>query len=504
MSQEKADQAPGAVARAGVIPHSVHPAVAARVATDPRVLDQGRVFAEAVNQTQPLANRDSEIRQIANLVCKGTGQPRGISRAAAERMAASPRKLESFTQGPNPRGLAAEVVAVADYRALHAGANPGIVNSPQHVSPSVRDIRLAPDSSSRKDLVLAIDMKGRVVWKYNGQVKTGGPGYVCSSLVKMAKTPDYGKVGYVDARYVNPDGTPRVAPDAFTSTQARRLQEAQVRLRGLPDLEARADLLIENINASKRDGLNPVARHELQLLRDDIAAAYGARGVLGRLGGGAAVAAASAAVVSLAVQLATDGEVDAKAVGKSAVVASVFGVGGVAADAGLYHLATHRLEMAPEVAKEFAKRGVGTCFCVVAVGTDLTSEARAARRREVTAVGAVGGAAAKTALDLLPLVMAPLGLAGLPILVGIQIGGRMLVEKARESDRALAEAVANDDELADRIDDRIAKFSAEVADVAAISAETDAVFNQVMARDASHGQSLAAVGVEFPAVRSRT
>lgn len=480
MTQEKAEQAPGAAVRAGVIPTSAHPTVAPRVVTDPGVLDQGRVFAEAVNQTRPLATSDSEIRQIARMIRRGTGQPRGVSRGAAERMATQPRSLDSFTHGPNPRGLAAEVVAVSDYRYLHTATNPGIVNAPAHVSPSVRDIRLAPDTSSRKDIVLGIEMKGRIIWKYNGQVKTGRAGYVSNSLIKMANTPGYGKVGYVNARYVNPDGSPRVAPDAFTSSQARRLQEARVLLRGIPDLEARADQLIADINASGGDGLDPVARTELQLLRDDIATAYSARGVLDRVGGGAAMAAASAAVVSLAVQLATDGEVDAKAVGKSAGIAALFGVGGVAADAGFYHLAANALGMAPEDAKAFAKQGVSISFCLMSVATDLHSEVRAASRGEVTVVGAISGASAKTALDLLPLVMAPLGLLGVPILVGAQVGGRFLIEKIRKSDHALEHEIAIDRAHASDLDNRMMTFTADVEESLADCTETDDIFRRLM------------------------
>lgn len=461
--------------------NAVHPSVAARAVTDAGVLDQGRVYMEAVNQTRPIASSGAEALRIADMAREGTARPYGLTQTAAERMATSGRSLDSFINGANPGGKAAEVVATSDYRALHAGREPGIVNPPEHVAKNVREIRLAPDASSRKDLVFAFDTKsGEVVWKYNGQVKTGGPQYVADTLVVMAKTPGYGKVGYVDARYVNADGTPRVAPDAFTQGQARRLQAAKVRLRGIPNLEKRADELMANIKAGKLDGLDPIARRELQQLRDDITAAYRARGVIGRIGGGAAIAAASAAVVSLVVQLATEGKVDAKTVGRSAGAGAVFGAGGAAADAALYQVGTKVLEMAPEAAKEFAKQGVAVGFCVLAVGTDLIAENRTARRGDVTVAGAVGGAAAKTALDLLPLVMAPLGLVGLPILVGAQIGGRWFIGKAREADRVLEQAIAADVALADSISQRMSAFTQVVEDVTADCASTDTVFNDVM------------------------
>lgn len=494
MALNDPDEASAAVAGTGVVTACAHPHVVPRAVTDPGVLDQGRVFAEAVNQTRPIATCDSEVRHISNVIQKGTGQSRGISQVSADRMATKARTLDSFTQGPNPRGLAAEVVAVSDYRVLHAGANPGIVNAPDHVSPHVRDIRVAPDCSSRKDLILAIDMKGRIVWKYNGQVKTGGSQYVADSLVKMANTPGYGKTGYVDSRYVNMDGTPRVAPDAFTPAQARRLQEARVRLRGLPDLEARAEQLIGNIRAFRVDGLNPVARNELKLLRNDIAAAYGARSVSVRVGGGAVASAASAALVSLVVQLVTDGEIDARSVGKSAGVAAIIGAVGVAADAGLYHVGRRGLEMTPEVAKEFAKQKVAIGSCVISVGTDVASEIRAARRGDVSMVGATGGAAAKTALDLLPLVMAPLGLIGIPVLAGAQIGGRLLVEKGREADRVLGSANATDDARANDIKARMVTFTGGIEDAFADNSDTDDIFHRVMGDSHWPRTTLAAVG----------
>jgi hypothetical protein len=470
-----------AIAAADVI----HPSIVVRAVSDPKVLDQGRVFAEAVNQTRPIAAHGStEVRLIAHMIREGTARPNGIAQATAERMATSSRPLESFINGANPAGKAAEVVAISDYRALHAGYETAIINAPEHIATNVCDIRLAPDCASRKDIVFAFDTKsGEVVWKYNGQVKTGGPQYVAETLVEMAKTKSYGKVGYVDARYVNSDGTPRVAPGAFTDRQAHRLRDAKVRLRGIPNLEERANQLIANIKAEKADGLAPVGRQELQQLRDDIAFAYRARGAIGRIGGGTAVAAASAAVVSLVIQLATDGKVDAKTVGKAAGTGAIFGAGGAAADAGLYHLGANAFDMAPKVAKEFAKRGVAVGFCLLAVGTDLLSEVRATRQGDVALADAIGGSAAKIALDLLPLVMAPLGLAGIPVLMGAQVGGRWLIGKVREADGTLQRAIAADVVLADHLAERMSEFTRVVENLIDDCATTDALFNDVL-RDA--------------------
>lgn len=459
----------------------LHPDVVVRVVTDPSVLDQCRLYAEAIYQTLPLALPGVEARPIVDMLCQGTARPNGLTQAVAEKMTTSGRSLESLINGANPSGKTAEVVVTSDYRTLHSGQETGIINPPEHIARNVRDIRLSPDACSRKDLVFAFDTgNGKTVWKFNGQVKTGGAQYVSDTLVEMAKTPGYGKVGYVDARYVNPDGTPRVAPDAFTPGQARRLQEANVRLRGIPDLEDRANQLMTNIEAGMTDGLDPVARQKLQQLRNDITFAYRANGVIGRIGGGAAIAAASAALVSIVIQLATEGRVDAKVVGKSASIGAAFGAGGAAADAALYHAGTKILEMAPEVAKEFARQGVAVGFCVLAIGTDLISEARRALHGDVTVGGAAGGAAAKIALDLLPLVMAPLGLAGMPILVATHMGGRWLIGKARDADLVLEQAIAADFALANSISQRMSLFTQVFKELNADCSVSDTIFYELM------------------------
>lgn len=459
----------------------LHPSIVGPVITDPAILDQARLYAEALKQTRPIVEPGTATEPITKIIRDGTARPNGLTQVTAERMATSGRPLDSFINGANPRGKAAEVVVASDYSALHAGQNPGIINGPPNVAQNVLDIRLAPDAASRKDLIIAFETKnGQAIWKYNGQVKTGGAQYVADTLVEMANTPGYGKVGYVDARYVNGDGTPRVATDAFTEAQARRLQEAKVRLRGIPDLEQRAEQLMADIKAGKLDGLDPITREELKQLRDDIAAAYRARNVVGRIAGGAAIAAATAAIVSLIVQFATEGKVDAKLVGKSAVTGALFGAGGAAADATLYHLGTNSLDMAPEVAKEFAKQGVSIGFCMLAIVTDLVSEVSSAHSGEVTTSGAIAGTAVKTALDLLPLVIASLGLVGLPVLVGTQVGGRWLINKAREADSVLEQAISADVALAQNIAQRMAVFTKAVEGLQADCAETDQFFNEVM------------------------
>ena len=229
----------------------------------------------------------------------------------------------------------------------------------------------------------------------------------------MAETPGYGKVGYVDARYVNSDGTPRIAPDGFTKAQARRLQRAKVRLRGIKDLEARAEDLVKNMEKYREDGLEPVAREQLRQLRDDIARAYQPGKIAMRLVGGVATVAATAAVLTLVLQLATEGKIELSAVGDSAKTGALYGGGSVLVDAGIYHVAT-LLGKTPEVAKSYAQNGVAAGFCLFVVGVDMLSEIKSVRDGEVTTANALAGTAVKVALDVLPFAAAPLGLAGIP------------------------------------------------------------------------------------------
>lgn len=469
---------------ASVITGALRPNVAKVVVTNAAALDQSRVFSEALTQTQSLASSNTpHASRTAKTIHMGTAHPRGILPETAKRYATSHRMLDVLVNGANPAGKAAEVVAAADYRALHAGHETGIVNPPKHVAPNFVDIRVATDPASRKDLLFAFETKnGELIWKYNGQVKTGAPQYVADELIKMSRKPGYGKIGYVDSGLVNPDGTPRIGPGAFTKGQARRLQDAKVRLRGIPNLEDRAARFMADIKANKVDGLDPLARHQLQALRDDIAKAYRPGGVAGRVAGGAAVAAASAAVVSLVIQLATNGQVDAKALGRAAGSGAAFGAAGAAADAGLYHLATTALHMPPEAAQAFAQQGVAGGFCVLAIAADAFSEVRAARRGEVTAAGATSGIAFKTALDLLPLVMSQLGLVGWPVLVLAQMGGRWLLTKARDADRNLSREIAIDAALANTLSARLADFSLVVGTVNDECSATDERFLQVMGK----------------------
>jgi hypothetical protein len=453
-----------------------------RPAADPTVLLRQSVFVEALRQTQPLAAANTcEASEIAKVVVRDTARARGLTEKVAMQKVTQGRSLESLISGANPKGTMAEVVAAHDYRKLHGAEPNGIINPPKHVASNVVDIRLSPDHAARKDLIFAFKKNdGRVLFKHNGQVKNGGTQYVTNTLVDMANTPDYGKVGYVDAKLVNADGSPKVGPGTFTEVQAQKLKAAKVRLRGILDLEQRAKDLEQDIRAARKDGLTPKARHEIETFRADISNAYSADGVARRMGGASAAAAASAAVISLVVQLATEGKVDVTALGKATATGAVVAAASSALDSGLYHAGTRLLDMAPEMAKEVAGQTIAAGFCLLAVRTDLVAEAKALENGEITVESAIAGASVKTALDVLPLVMTPLGLVGLPVLVVAQLGGRYLVAKARAADGQLQLAIDEDLKAAADLEARMDGFSAKVTEIEADCDETDRLFAQTL------------------------
>lgn len=456
--------------------------VVSRPVSDLNVLMRESVFAEARRQTQPLAAANTpEASTIAKVVMRDTARARGLTEKVAMQRVTQGRGMDSLISGANPKGTMAEVVAAHDYRKLHGAEPSGIINPPKHVASNVADIRLSPDHAARKDLIFGFKTNdGRVLFKHNGQVKNGGTQYVTDTLVDMANKPDYGKVGYVDAKLVNADGSPKVGPGAFTEVQAQKLKAAKVRLRGIPDLEQRAKALEQDVRAAGKDGLTPKARHEIETFRADIAKAYSADGVARRMGGASAAAAASAAVISLVVQLATEGKVDVEALGKATGTGAAVAAASSALDAGLYHAGTRLLDKAPEVAKEVAGQTIAAGFCLFAVGTDLVTEAEALGNGEITVESAIVGASVKTALGVLPLVMAPLGLVGLPVLVVAQLGGRYFMAKARTADGRLQLAIDEDLKIAADLEARMDGFSSQVTEIEADCGETDRLFAQTL------------------------
>ncbi|WP_338280682.1 hypothetical protein [Corallococcus caeni] len=359
-------------------------------------------------------------------------------------------------EGPHPTGKAAEFVVSRAYKDLHASHHGEVVNPPRSMAPNFVDARISPDCASRRDILFQVQgPDGVLLTVPGGQVKTGSGQYLADSLANMARTPGYGRTAYVDARFVEPDGSPRVASDGFTKTQARKLREARVSLRGIRELDRQSEELVENLRQYRKDGSEPVARAKLQRLRNDIAAAYQADGIASRMLGGAVIAAAASMVSSLAVQILSDGKVDLMMVARSAGGASLVAGASALADASLYHFATW-LGETPEVARTLAAQGVAAGFFLVAAGTDVVSEMRAVASGRSTTADSVVGTSTKVVLDALPLVLMPLGLMGLPLALAGQVGGRWVLQKARQDDAAIRqkcnEAVDTAHQLAARVE----------------------------------------------------
>lgn len=474
---------PTAVCAAAAI-DAIHPATPVSLPPAPHILDAQRLFVEAQRQAStPLVSSadGAGVEKTAKLLQQMTARPRGLSPEVARTMAVRTRTLKSLIAGPHPTGKAAEVVAAADYAAIHRGSGGhGMANSPTHVPANVQDVRLSPDDCSKRDLLFKV-RTGPKSSKFvpGGQVKTGQTKYVAPSLEEMGSRPNYGKLGLVDAALVDPAGEPRVGSDAFSPTEAKKITDAEVELRGIRDLHKRARRLVRDILRHERDGLDPETRQRLLQMRDDIARAYRAKGIAGRAAGGAAIAAATAAVVSLIVQYAATGKIDLGVMKDATGKAALMGGAGAIVDAGLYHLAANA-GMAPEAAKSLAQQGASAGFCLLAVGADLFAEIKAARDGHVSVGGAIAGSAAKTALDLLPYVLAPLGWAGVPVLIGAQLGGRWVIAHTREVDSQIARDIEADLAVVMKMQSRIDSMDVVIGDIRSECADTDAIFAKVM------------------------
>lgn len=228
-----------------------------------------------------------------------------------------------------------------------------------------------------------------------------------------------------------------------------------------------------------RNKIAPDKNHGLAQHRADIAELFRLNEVASRMAKGASLGAASAAFLSLLIQLLSDEPVDVSRVGKDAGKGALLGGGRVLTDVGIYHLAAEVFGIAPEEAVVIARQGGAAAFCSIAIGADVWSEIKAVRSGELSSEDAVAGSVFKAGLDLVPFLVAPLGLAGIPVFVLAQIGGRWLIAKARlgenERRQTINKAVASS----------IAAEKRHEA-IMAECAQTDLLFESVMRRLGSH------------------
>ena len=447
-----------------------------RPVTDPGLIDQTRVLVEAIRQTEPLARAGTPAaEQAAKAIRAGHAHRHGLRPEKALEHATRSRGLSKFTEGPHPQaqvGKAAEVVAASDLSG---------------------DVRVSPDGAARQggDLISVSRTHAGAVFVPIGEVKTGTAKYIVRSIERMAAETGRREPIIIDSRFLNPDGSPRVAPGAFTTDaqagRVRRAQEAGVKIRGVHDLESRAaqflesvaDLSPEDIERIRSGDFDPDAVRQFVTLRDDIARAYRFKGVAGRAAEAATMAAATTAVVTLVVQAVSEGKIDLATIGKAAGEVTVWSVGGIAADALLYHGAK-KFGLPSEVAESFAGTGVTAGFCLIAVGTDVSAEVRAAQAGEISTADAVGGSAMKTALDILPLALRLLKVPAIPILIGAQFGGRWVIQRVRDGKMERKRRFVEDMQRADRLSDRMDRLQADMRRDNEELDETDRLYEDAM------------------------
>jgi hypothetical protein len=453
-------------------------AVTARL--DSSVAARARNFSEALRQAKPLARLDDPaLAHTIALVRDGTARLTGLRDETAVALATSGRDPLSFAQGAHPHGTCAEIVVARAFRDHHAGRSSGLVNAPAP-PPNVVDVRLSPDTASARDIVFGVETPdGLRLFRPGGQAKLGAPAYVTQGLLRMASRPGYGKTAYVDASLLNADGTPRVAPDAFTEYQAEQLRAAGIRFRGVRNLDAQARALVEDLKAYARDGLDPRARETLLALREEIALAYepGAIGI--RAASSAARSAATAAVCSLLVQLTSGGEVNLKSLAMSAVQGGAAAAGAVAADAAVFHAAV-RAGLSVETARVVARKTVSGALCIVAIGLDVASELGAVQRGERTPADAAAGVATSATLNALALAVGAFGWPALPILLAAQLGGRWTLTRWREGGRLLDEQFDADAAELQVLHESMSRVGQQATRAAETSAGIDQFYAQIM------------------------
>jgi hypothetical protein len=202
-----------------------------------------------------------------------------MTRETALRLAESLGNIEQFARGANAHGKFAEVIAMCVRDRLTDPASPWVViNSPTVPANYVRTW-LNPDPTSARDLLYEVEVsEARHLLVPGAQVKIGSAKYIARSLLRHTSDGRYGRICDVDARLVLPDGSPRVAPDAFTRGQAAALEYAGFKFVGIEHLEEDAKRM--------HAGYKEAVRYRAAQLEQDlvIQAKYAPRRVASRAG----------------------------------------------------------------------------------------------------------------------------------------------------------------------------------------------------------------------------
>jgi len=335
----------------------------------------------------------------------------GLKKETALFHASTEGTMRPFIAGANPHGKCAELVAMSMRNNLHAPASPWIVvNAPSVPSNYVRSW-LNPDTSSARDLLYEVRISEKQhIFVPGAQVKVGDPGYVARSLLSHAHDSRYAKICDVDARLVNPDGSARVAANAFTKGQAEALNTAGFKFVGIEHLEQDS----KRVHA----GLKGIYEHECIAREREliIRAHYAPSQVAMRAGDAGAITfliiagAASYQQYSYYKKAVKEGKIEdnpevrkkftiqaAKTVAKQAAIKGGVVVAGAVVEAAAFHAAEHFMP-APK-AQIVARAVVSAGY----LGMDITDEYIAYRSGEISKAEAITYGSIKAVMDGLPI-----------------------------------------------------------------------------------------------------
>jgi hypothetical protein len=337
----------------------------------------------------------------------------GLKEKTALFLAATEGTMRPFMTGANPHGKCAELVAMSMRNNLHDPSSPwAVVNPPSIPSNYVRSW-VNPDPTSARDLLYEVRVSStRHILVPGTQVKVGKPAYIARSLLSHAHDARYGKVCDIDARLVCPDGSPRVAADAFTKGQGESLKKAGFKFVGIEHLEQDAKRVHAGLKGAYEQEL---AAYERDLV---IGASYAPRQVAFRAGITGGMSFILTAGVSSYQQYGyykkavRDGNIDngsetrreyvkqaAKTVAKQASISGGITVASIAAEAAVFHVADKF--MPSQKAKVAATATVAAGLASV----DVVDEVIAYRRGEISGSEAAICGGIKIAADALPIVL---------------------------------------------------------------------------------------------------
>ncbi len=262
-------------------------------------------------------------------------------------------------------------------------------------------------------------------------MKVGDPGYIARSLLSHACDPRYAKICDVDARLVLADGTPRVAPSAFTRGQAEALKNAGFKFVGIEHLEQDA----KRVHA----GLNGIYEHERVVYDREltIKANYAPRQVAMRAGYAGGIAfiivagTASYQQYSYYRKAVKEGRIKdepaarkeyakqaAKSVAKQAAIGGAIAIAATLIESVVFHAA--KIVTSSTTALLVAALPV----CIVAAAADIYREYKLVRQGESSVAWAIFHGALKVTADVLPFALTSFGPAGTIIGIGFGIGLR--------------------------------------------------------------------------------